>query len=403
MRRRFGFSTMVLTLALSLLGLLLCSFLREDALTARFPFRVAYCALWFALPLVLGLAGMEESLWLNRKRFRPARRRGVVLGFLAAAVLSSVIGGVGGALYTLDNKVIVEEITVRTGKKANHIVLLIDGSDSVQQDKAEIGLAACGLIDALDEEVSMQAAFFTRALTAEDVRYRTDYLPLEDGVKEEFKEFIQNMDIVGGTCFEGPLRLALDTLEGRAGRKEAAVIIMLTDGDGEMSDSLARDVEKSGALLYTVRINPSDSADARRLAKLAEATGGEDLTVESGDSDELVEDLLDAFQRAVGVKTEEETHTELVSEEVLLPGGGGGAVTAWRIAVRMISYALYALLIQWAYYRRITPAGLILGVVAGLFTGYIIFLNELFSIPATAVLLLTAYTIYEEKGETAHV
>ena len=443
MKRKFDLRMLLLTLMLSSLGMLVCLPLRDN-LGSSVPGRAAWCALWFALPLALGFIGVEAGLALNHKRFRPIRKRNFLAGLLAALLLGASIGGGGGMLCMLEFQT-TAEITDPGGRDpakidppetdppetdpsetdppeswggAKHIVLLIDASDSVRSNDIADRLAACNVIDTLGGDVSAQAAVFAYAPTVEDVRYQTDYLPLEDGVKEQFKEFIQNTDIVGGTSFEGPIRLALATLERHAGGQEPAAIIMFTDGDGPLSQEACDAVMESGVLLYLMRTTPAQTPNAQLLVQLAEATGGADLYTShiGGDSNFAAESQAGVSANSVtesqtsAVRTETRPDTaqgkeriELTFGENLPPDGFGEDGNVWRITVCTITYVLYAVLVSVVYYRRITLAGLAGSLCTGCLTACAITIDQRLCIPATVVLLLGAYTIYQVKEETAHV
>lgn len=427
MKRRFDLPMLLLTLALSTLGMFICLPLR-DSLSGSVPGRAVWCALWFALPLALGLLGVEAGLALNHKRFRPARKRNFLAGLLAALLLGAAIGGGGGMLCMMEFQTTVElpapddkappevdppeeeppeeEDPPETMLEFKHAVLLIDASDSARMDDEKSRLAPCRVIDGLSEDISMQVAVFAYAPTAEDVRYKTDYLQLEDEVKEEFKEFIQNTDIVGGTSFEGPLQLALETLEGRFSGGEPAAIIMFTDGDSPLSPETCNAVKESGVRLCLVRANPAYTPNAQQLVQLAEATGGGELSI--GDI-VGVGSFVSEFHTA-GTQTKARPDTaqgevrhELTFGESLPPDGFGEEFTVWRIAVCIVTYILYAVLATVVYYRRLTLAGLAGSLCTGCLTACAATFDPRLCIPATAVLLLGAYTIYQVKEETAHV
>lgn len=437
MKRRFDLPMLLFTLVLSTLGMLICLPLR-DSLSDSVPGRAMWCALWFALPLTLGLLGVEAGLALKHKRFRPVRKRSLLAGLLAALLLGAAIGGGGGVLCMMEFQTVVEippsdgknppkvdppeddppeedppeddppeeEDPPETTLELKHVVLLVDASDSARVDGEKSRLAACRVIDILSEDASMQVAFFAYAPAAEDVRYKTDYLQLENEVKEEFQEFIQNTDIVGGTSFEGPIQLALETLKGRFSDEEPAAIIMLTDGDSPLSQETRDAVLESGVQLCLIRTNPAQTLDAKQLVQLAEATGGGDLSVRDiargGNS------ATEAYTGSVQAKAQSDTaqgekRLDLTFGESLPLDGFGEDFTVWRVAVCIITYILYAVLATVVYYRRLTLAGLAGSLCTGCLTACAATIDPRLCIPATAVLLLGAYTIYQVKEETSHV
>lgn len=447
MKRRFDLPMLLFTLVLSALGMLVCLPLR-DSLGNSVPGRAIWCALWFAVPLILGLIGVELGLALNSRRFRPARKRSFLAGFLAALLLGAAIGGGGGMLSMLEFRTaseITDPIDRRPEKtrppkedppeeppedseeppedseepappestppvdnqaKFKHIVLLIDASDSARRNDDEGRLAPCRIIDEMNEETSMQVAVFAYAPTVEDVRYKTDYLSLTDKVKESFKDFIQKTDIVGGTSFEGPIRLAVSTLADHSNDRESAAIIMFTDGDGPLSQEACEMVRDSGVRLYLVCDKPAETANAKQLFQLADATGGGGLSVSDavGGSSLTAESKHSTVQTQVQVNTvQRESRFGLTFGENLPPDGFGEDGSVWRIGVCALTYVLYAVLVTVVYYRRLTLVGLAGSVCTGCLTVCAIAIDQRLCIPATAVLLLGAYTVYQVKEETSHV
>ena len=74
MKQRFDVGMLLLTWVLPALGMILCIPLRAgfgDSVIGR----AAWCALLFAIPLALGLIGVELGLVLKRRRFHPIQNR----------------------------------------------------------------------------------------------------------------------------------------------------------------------------------------------------------------------------------------------------------------------------------------------------------------------------------------
>lgn len=453
MKQRFDFRMLLFTWVLSALGMILCIPLRVS-LGGSAIGRAAWCALWFAFPLALGLVGVELGLLLNRRRFHPIRKRRSAAAFLAALLLGALLGGGGGILSMMEYRIETEIIppedeaipapsesealpapTPAPSKEApdptpappketptpappdwwtmaNHIVMLIDASDSGASDGQKVQQRACQVIDDLNEEFSVQVAAFAYAPTAEDIRYRTDYLSLKDEVKEEFKEFIVNTDLVGGTSFDGPILMALETLKDESGSyEESAAIFLFSDGDGPLSREVYDAVLESEVQLYVISANPVQTPDALLLVQLAEATGGGRMLIVSNDvglnsfgaslqSESTAEERVSVSGQAAEVVQKRGRFTW---GEVLPPDGFGRDGNVWRIAVCAVTYILYAVLAATVYYRRITLPGLAGSLCSGCLTACVVTIDQRLCIPATVVLLLGAYTVYQEKEETDYV
>ncbi|MCI9671593.1 MAG: VWA domain-containing protein [Lawsonibacter sp.] len=162
---------------------------------------------------------------------------------------------------------------------------------------------------------------------------------------------------MGGTSFEGPIRLALETLEGHFSDGELAAIIMFTDGNSPLSPETCDAVRESGVRLCLMRANPAQTSNTQQLVQLVEDTGGGDLFISnSGESGDSVTESYTSGVRTEGRLdiAQGETRRELTFGESLPPDGFGEDLHVWRIAVCIITYVLYAVLATVVYYRRIT-------------------------------------------------
>ena len=107
------------------------------------------------------------------------------------------------------------------------------------------------------------------------------------GQKENFVNQISSAETVGSTNIGLALQRAVDILETSGNPELPSVIILLTDGNTDMSndeqqqESLAMKadaIEKArqqGYKIYTICLNVDGSADAAEMQQIASATGGE--------------------------------------------------------------------------------------------------------------------------------
>lgn len=134
------------------------------------------------------------------------------------------------------------------------MVLLLDASGSMDMSgySHPRTQAACQFVDSLSVDCRIQAVSF-----AAIVLHRSPLSDMDGSGKAVVKDFIQNVDSIGPTDFNAPLRAALDTLaqEGREGCHHA--VLLLTDGEGDLSNDVIRSYQNSGVKVFTIPIGAS--------------------------------------------------------------------------------------------------------------------------------------------------
>ena len=384
-----------LTVFLSACGCAVCLFMLET--TADNPFgRILWSGLFFSVPLLCGVAGSYLSELIHRRKFSVKRTGRRLVSVALAAVLGFGIGAGGQALYMLS-------ITESEERQAVDLVLLLDGSGSMQDKKEDCFQAAEDLIRGMEEENRAAAAAFAAVVLGNTVL--TD---MDETGKDELTEFIRGIDIVGGTDFEAPLNLAADLLLDQKAEGRRQAVILLSDGEGPVSEETEKRYISEDIALYTVRIVSDDEIrpDEQRVIDLAQNTGGSDTEIRAGEDGSVrVEELLEAFRGAVS-----RTGGAEMSDRMLVYGETGKGFL-WCAFIRILVCLLYAVLAGYVYYRKMNRTQLAGNLISGMILAVLIIVSgqlglgsPLLSAVFFCVLIFAAYTTYDtEEGESGNV
>ena len=387
MKKNFDRIVLVLTLLLGGAGCAFC--LMIYGRTAQDTWgRIIWSGLFFSLPFVTSLLGSYLAEALQSRRFTVLRKRGRIFTMILAAASGFLVGAGGQALYM---------ISAFEKNPAMDIVLLLDGSGSMEDEKEGCDKAARALLDQMDENSRAQVVSF-----AATVLGNTDLLPMDEAGKDTITDFIRSIDVIGGTEFGQPLTFALNSLRENKEEQRAQAVILLSDGEGPLPDSLKEEYIKEGLLLYTLRIDTGakPTADTEKLIDMAKATGGFDTLIpvdKSGQAD--TQELISAFSEAFTA-----TREIGMGEQMIVFGNMNGSVI-FRFLIRTLVFALYAVLVGAIYYRSLQPqqvfgnltAGLLLSVLVTLF-GQIGLETPVLSAVLFCVLIFCAYTTYDEEA-----
>lgn len=384
-----------LTVFLSACGCAVCLFMLET--TADNPFgRILWSGLFFSVPLLCGVAGSYLSELIHRRKFSVKRTGRRLVSVALAAVLGFGIGAGGQALYMLS-------ITESEERQAVDLVLLLDGSGSMQDKKEDCFQAAEDLIRGMEEENRAAAAAFAAVVLG-----NTDLTDMDETGKDELTEFIRGIDIVGGTDFEAPLNLAADLLLDQKAEGRRQAVILLSDGEGPVSEETEKRYISENIALYTVRIVSDDEIrpDEQRVIDLAQNTGGSDTEIRAGEDGSVrVEELLEAFRGAVS-----RTGGAEMSDRMLVYGETGKGFL-WCAFIRILVCLLYAVLAGYVYYRKMNRTQLVGNLISGMILAVLIIVSgqlglgsPLLSAVFFCVLIFAAYTTYDtEEGESGNV
>lgn len=368
-------------------GLAACFLMRGDTFEHAAPaVKMVWNGAAFAVPFLLGWLGLQ--LWICLPgRTRVVRPRGWKRSFVLALIFLFVTGAAGQGLFMIHR-----EEGFSAASQAD-VILLLDASGSMEQGGRNISRteAACQFVDGLGKNCRLTAASFAAVLLD-----NSPMVDMDQQGKETVKNFIQSIDSVGATDFNGPLDAAREALEG--GRKGARrVVILLTDGEGELDASLAESYKNSGTQAFTVRIAEQDAASGRALAEFAEKTGGFDtLLVPASNGSVDTKSLLEAFQAAMEAVTE---------GRVVMDGDPmlrGGSVSLYQLAVRLAALTLCGLLFGWGYFGKLWQPGawrnLLWAPVLDLLLFALSGVQTLGGLQLFCLLFVPAYVRIEEEG-----
>lgn len=387
MKKNFDWIVLVLTLLLGGAGCAFC--LMIYGRTAQDTWgRIIWSGLFFSLPFVTSLLGSYLAEALQSRRFTVLRKRGRIFTMILAAASGFLVGAGGQALYM---------ISAFEKNPAMDIVLLLDGSGSMEDEKEGCDKAARALLDQMDENSRAQVVSFAAAVLG-----NTDLLPMDEAGKDTITDFIRSIDVIGGTEFGQPLTFALNSLRENKEEQRAQAVILLSDGEGPLPDSLKEEYIKEGLLLYTIRIDTGTkpTADTEKLIDMAKSTGGFDTLIPVDKSGQAnTQELISAFGEAFTA-----TREIGMGEQMIVFGNMNGSVI-FRFLIRTLVFALYAVLVGAIYYRSLQPeqilgnltAGLLLSVLVTLF-GQIGLETPVLSAVLFCVLIFCAYTTYDEEA-----
>ena len=400
MKKRFAFGMLASSLVYSAIGFVLSLAVLInlfEALPGDFSDtalgRILICGLCLACTLFFGYMGIRVALWLKRTKYREAPvKRNVAFVLL----LTFVIGCVGQLLYSLEFKTFTRVVEGEMDSKGAHVVLLMDDSDSMLGMEDACAEAACNFIDSLDEKISLQFASFTY-----HVKEASQFLPMNDTNREEMKTFIRNKaDAVGGTEFNAPLKMALETLKNNQAEGCRSVIILLTDGVASVADSIKAQLndETNDIFFFTVRLTEDGEGDksnelVRALTELADqdfaiapdANGKVDVT-------EVTSAFRNALTSAAGQVTEEYKKLT-IGTDFILEFDSVGSVA--RNAVKVAVFALYAVLVAMVYYGPQSGKSILLHLVIGLVCGLAYAIEGEIGVFVAWILCMGAYSVYE--------
>lgn len=404
MRKKFDILGLIFSVILAGVGIgaVMACFpyhLRESA-----PVAIATTGLLLMVPLLTGYDGLRLSLRLRRKKFRAPDSKAAARRVIVVALIAGLLGAGGQVLYGLEWETYTEETVVDTSTKGRHIVLLMDISGSMKEEKPACIEAACRLIDGMDDTTTMQVIAFAASVTD---RCTSQYLPLTPENKTTLQNMIRSVDMGGGTNFNQPLDMAIQTLKGSADPEYRSMILMLTDGKEAVNDTIRGTLTDpaSGIELFTVRIG-TDASDhnVRDLIDLAV----QDFPIaQQTDGTVDITDVLDTLEKAANYQTvvQEEHRRLIMGGDQLLECfiANKNVEFWWRPVLQVVVMAVYAVLVSFAYYGRLGKGSLALSLAAGLATGLALALNQYVASPMMCVLCLGGFTVYEVQEVEAHV
>lgn len=353
---------------------------------------------YFSISLGMGLLGLFLAELLQRKRFRVIEAGNRIVSLLLAAALGMGLGAGGQALYSL---------TWQADTKLD-IVLLLDRSGSMEDDWDSCSEVACEFIDLAEETSRIQVISF-----ADTVSKGTGLLLMDEAGKETAKAYIRQIQTDGGTDFDRALKRAAEDLKNAADREDRKqAVVMATDGKPQegskirLGSEIQETYQQEELAFYPIQFYDAGDLPASmdELTVFAEATGGFDTRLERDMDGQIgIQEMKKAFDEAYTGAL------GLALGDIWLGFGAITENTVWRFAVRIVVFAIFAVLSGFVYYRRQTRLQTLGNAAAGCLAAILISLagnlSEKNAIPAamllTDVFIVGAWASCEISGKTA--
>ncbi len=403
MKKKFDILAPVLSAVFGFLGVEAAYLIFKTFRTGTVMSNVVLAVVYFLLPMVMGFLGLQLALLINRKKFKTAGGPGVWIRMIAVLVVMAILGGAAQLLYCIEVQRYSTERVVENKAPGSNVIMLMDISGSMSNERDACVEAACSLVDGLDATTSMQFIAFESIVKPE---YTSRFLSLDATNKQEIKTVIQNVNTKGGTNFNYPLEEAIKTLEDNHQKDFRSMIIMITDG---REASVGQDVQNKlknssvGIEFFTLRVITAGEATTQHEKDLA-ALATKDFplmqqTNGSLDVSTVAQTLQEAFN-----------HKEIVIDWHEKLGMGSDMLFVqseqsfwWRPVVSIVIFALYSVLLSVAYYGMPGILSLILSLATGALTGWMAETNATMALLPLVLLCLTAYTVYEIREGTQNV
>lgn len=398
MKKRFDFFMVVLTVLFASFGIGFVGGVHGMMDSDSVGTSLVCAILFFTVPVLTGYLAIRIALLLRRRKMMKKNSDGSLKTLVIALLLSAVVGAVGQLVYAIEWQTYTTEKVIETKMKGSHVVMLMDISGSMLDEKPACMEAACQLIEGLDESTSMQFVAFAAAVKDENV---SAFVPLTADNKISLQTLIQKADMSGGTNFNHPLEIAIKTLEKNQKQDYRNMIIMLTDGTSSIDDSVKKTLTGSDIELFTIRItdgtNDSDT-DVQALIQLA----AKDFPIKpQSDGSIDVSLILESFRAALNssrVVTEEHRKLALGSDLVF---AANMQDFWWRSIVQVVVFGIFSVLVSFAYYGSFGKVSFVLSLATGILCGVVLVVEaELFAM-LLIFMCFGAYTVYEiEETQT---
>lgn len=402
MKKRFDFLMLILTSFCAAIGIGIVGAVNAMMTPGAVMTGVLSSLLFFTVPLLMGWFGLKLALLLKRKKYEQKDASGGIKALALALAVSAVLGVVGQLIYAIEWQTYTTEKVIESPIKGSHIVMLMDISGSMVDERPACVEAACQLVEGLDETTSMQFIPFAAAVDDENV---SGFAPLTADHKMTLQNMIHSAKMSGGTNFNHPLEMAINTLKKNKQQDYRNMIIMLTDGKEAINDAVKASLtDPDNAIeLFTVRITDgSDDSNSNVQALIKLATQDYPVT-QKADGTVDVTTILNNFQAAMNFQ-------KIITEEHKKLAMGSDLIFAanmedfwWRPIVQVLMFGIYAVLISLAYYGSLGKASMILSLATGLVSGFTLTSQtELFAV-ILIIFCFGAFTIYEIEEVRQHV
>lgn len=394
MKKKFGVLPLVLTVLFATAGILVFGYIQK-AINPNTTWKALLdSVVFFMVPLLLAFVGLLLALVLKQKKYHVKINGGCFARLAVVLILSGLLGGVGQLLYCLEWQTYTVDTVVETPLKGNHVVMLMDISGSMSDEREACIEAACQLIDGLDETNTMQFIAFAASVAS---RNESAFLPLTADNKSSLQDLIRGIDMKGGTNFNEPLEKAIQTLRDNQDTEYRSMILMITDGKDSINNSIKGTLSDpdSGIELFTLRITDGSSSPDSQVRALIDLAKQDYPITQQGDGTVDMTTVLENLRAAI------HSQRSVTEEHRKLAFGSRLVFTYdytdfwWRPVIQVVLLGLYSVLISVAYYGKPGVLSLLLSLAAGLFTGLILSMGLEFYPALLIILCFGAFTVYE--------
>ena len=366
-KNKFAFGSFLLSAVLAVLSVSLIdpTHLIPRQLTDE---RILWTGAFFALIYFAGWIGLVLGLKVFHRGYKVRFGvRGVSLA-VALGIVTFIAGAFGQALYMRGEKQVIHH------PSDIDMELLLDGSSSMELSNYDASLkdAAFQVVDSLDENCQMEIIGFANTIPNNTIP-TSSFQSGDDAGKNALKDYINSIDVTGGTNFSQPLAAGTQFLKDEGRQNAGKAIVLLTDGDGAIEDKVLASIQSNHITLFAGFLSETDptAESAEKLRQFASATGGTSVhLVPTADGPVDAGELTRAIQSVyTGV---DETVT--LTPDGLLPYTGGA--TAYQWFIRIMTLLVCALLAGIGYFGRISFPQILLNAASGLTLALCIYLFQ---------------------------
>lgn len=170
---------------------------------------------------------------------------------------------------------------IRDPKKSSlgyDIQLQLDCSGSMAGDKLALSIESVhSLIDGLSQDDIVSISVFEDSVTELVVGQK-----LTDGSRESLKSLTNDLQAQGGTNLSAAIQAALNRRRSITDESISSLLILLTDGQSSVSDTLLNECYEAGLRIIAVGLGLD--ADREGLWRIANMTGGQYIFAENPES-----------------------------------------------------------------------------------------------------------------------
>ncbi|MBR6676032.1 MAG: VWA domain-containing protein [Clostridia bacterium] len=367
MQKRFDFISTLASLVGAAVGAAIVALCHICINMTTVEGKCVWTGLFFSVIFLCGFIGMQIS-FAFKKKYKIHQRLflNILLAILAAGLM--FLSGAQGQYLFMQDTETVETVTEIEGEADPvDMVILLDSSSSMIDFEQGRNQAACAFVDTLSEETRLRVVSFASVLEGAS---SDDLIKMTDKNKDIVKDFINNSGLVGLTNFNLPLSDAFTCLENNARDDAKKAVILLTDGEAGIDDTIYDDYVDSDISLYSIRISAQSDPSilAKKLIDLAEDTGGFDRHLKPNsqgnvDTDEMIDAFREIFEAQTSTSTS--TTTKKVMNDDLLPFSED-EISKKQTTIRAVVIIICACLAYIGYFGKLSVLDIIVSIIGGI-------------------------------------